>query len=242
MQALPGWEPQPETILLQSQKRRTSRLLSLILSPERYGSPRLLCLGAHSDDIEIGCGGTILRLISEIPQLAVRWVVFSATKIREPEARSSAAAFLQDVEDKKVDVCGFRDGYFPFQGAEIKDYFEAMKADFDPTLILTHQSADAHQDHRLIAQLTHNTFRDHLILEYEIPKYDGDLGNPVLFMPLTRGQIRRKVDILGQHFPSQAGRSWFCDETFLAMARLRGIGCNAPEGMAEAFYTKKIVL
>ena len=217
-------------------------MLPLVFSPERRGPLKLLCLGAHSDDIEIGCGGTVLRLISETPNLAVRWVVFSATKIREAEARGSAAAFLQGVVDKRIDVGGFRDGYFPFQGAEIKDYFEAIKAEFEPTLILTHCSADAHQDHRLIAQLTHNTFRDHLILEYEIPKYDGDLGNPMLFVPLAMDQIRRKIEGLNQHFLSQAGRSWFRNETFLAMARLRGIGCHAPEGVAEAFYTRKLVL
>jgi LmbE family N-acetylglucosaminyl deacetylase len=217
-------------------------LLPLILPPKDRGSLKLLCLGAHSDDIEIGCGGTILRLISEIPNLAVRWVVFSASQIREVEARNSAAAFLQGVADTRVDIAGFRDGYLPFQGADIKDHFEAIKAEFDPTLILTHWSADAHQDHRLIAQLTHNTFRDHLVFEYEIPKYDGDLGNPALFMPLTLDQARRKVEIIGRHFSSQTGRSWFCDDTFLAMARLRGIGCRAPEGVAEAFYVKKIVL
>ena len=232
----------PGGFLFQFPKRRTSQLLPLIFSPERRGSLKLLCLGAHSDDIEIGCGGTVLRLISEIPNLVVRWVVFSATKIREAEARSGAAAFLQGVIDKQIDVGGFRDGYFPFQGAEIKDYFEAIKADFDPTLILTHRYGDAHQDHRLIAQLTHNTFRDHLILEYEIPKYDGDLGNPVLFVPLTVAQSRRTVEAISRHFPSQTERSWFCDETFLAMARLRGIGCHASEGVAEAFYTRKIVL
>ena len=217
-------------------------MLPLIFSPESRGPLKLLCLGAHADDIEIGCGGTVLRLISEIPNLAVRWIVFSATKTCEAEARNSAAAFLQGVGDTRIDVAGFRDGYFPFQGAEIKDYFEAIKADFDPTLILTHWSADAHQDHRLIAQLTHNTFRDHLVFEYEIPKYDGDLGNPVLFMPLTLSQVRRKVEVIGRHFSSQTERSWFRDDTFLAMARLRGVGCRAPEGMAEAFYAKKILL
>jgi LmbE family N-acetylglucosaminyl deacetylase len=232
----------PGGFLFPFPKRRTTRLLPLIFSPERRGPLKLLCLGAHADDIEIGCGGTVLRLISDIPNLAVRWVVFSAIKIREAEARNSAATFLQGVVDKRIDVGGFRDGYFPFQGAEIKDYFETIKADFDPTLILTHQYADAHQDHRLIAQLTHNTFRDHLILEYEIPKYDGDLGNPVLFVPLTMDQICHKVEAISQHFPSQAGRSWFRNETFLAIARLRGIGCHAPEGVAEAFYTRKIVL
>jgi LmbE family N-acetylglucosaminyl deacetylase len=199
-------------------------------------------LGAHSDDIEIGCGGTILRLISEVPNLAVRWVVFSASQLREAEARDSAATFLQGVADVRIDVAAFRDGYFPFHGAEIKDYFEAIKSEFDPTLILTHWTGDAHQDHRLIAQLTHNTFRDHLVLEYEIPKYDGDLGNPVVFMPLGRDQIRRKVEIISRYFPSQTARSWFSDDTFLAVARLRGVGCRAPEGVAEAFYTKKIVL
>lgn len=224
------------------QKRRRSRLLPLIFPPEGRGSLKLLCLGAHSDDIEIGCGGTVLRLITEIPDLAVRWIVFSATGNREAEARNSAAEFLQGVVDKRIDVAGFRDGYFPYQGAEIKDYFEAIKADFDPTLILTHWYADAHQDHRLIAQLTYNTFRDHLVLEYEILKYDGDLGNPVVFVPLTREQVRRKVEALGRHFPSQTQRSWFCDETFLAIARLRGIGCHAPDGVAEAFYARKIVL
>jgi LmbE family N-acetylglucosaminyl deacetylase len=183
-----------------------------------------------------------LRLISEFPNLAVRWVVFGASKIREVEARNSAAAFLRGVEEKRIDVVGFRDGYFPFLGTEIKDYFEALKVDFDPTLILTHWHADAHQDHRLISQLTQNTFRDHLILEYEIPKYDGDLGNPVLFVPLTRDQVRRKIETIGTHFPSQSARNWFGDETFLAMARLRGIGCNAPEGVAEAFYARKLVL
>jgi len=139
-------------------------------------------------------------------------------------------------------VLGFRDGYFPFQGADIKDYFEALKRDFDPSLVLTHWQGDAQQDHRLLAELTHNTFRDHLVLEYEIPKYDADLGNPAFFfVRLSRVQIRQKVETTGRHFTSQRGRSWFSDETFLAMVRLRGIGCNAPEGLAEAFYAGKIV-
>ncbi len=138
-------------------------------------------------------------------------------------------------------MLGFRDGYFPFQGANIKDCFEAIKRDFDPSIVLTHWQGDAHQDHRLVAELTHNTFRDHFVLEYEIPKYDGDLGNPTFFVPLTQVQLRRKVETISRHFPSQRGRSWFSDETFLAMARLRGIGCNAPEGIAEAFYARKIV-
>jgi LmbE family N-acetylglucosaminyl deacetylase len=198
-------------------------------------------LGAHADDIEIGCGGTILRLVAEVPDLIARWIVFSGAGPRAAEARKSAAGFLENVSEKQIEVLEFRDGYFPFQGADIKDCFEAVKHDFDPSLVLTHWQGDAHQDHRLVAELTHNTFRDHLVLEYEIPKYDGDLGNPAFFVPLTQAQIGRKVQAIGRHFPSQGGRSWFSDETFLAMARLRGIGCNAPEGLAEAFYARKIV-
>jgi LmbE family N-acetylglucosaminyl deacetylase len=202
----------------------------------------LLCLGAHADDIEIGCGGTILRLVAEVPNIIVRWIVFSGAGERIAEARNSAAAFLQNVSETQIEVLGFRDGYFPFQGADIKDYFEALKRDFNPSLVLTHWQGDAHQDHRLVAELTHNTFRDHLVLEYEIPKYDGDLGNPSFFIPLTQAQVRRKVESVARHFSSQHGRSWFSQETFFAIARLRGIGCNAPEGLAEAFYARKIVL
>jgi LmbE family N-acetylglucosaminyl deacetylase len=216
-------------------------MLRVVLPPERQRPLKLLCLGAHADDIEIGCGGTIMRLATEVLDLIVRWIVFSGVGSRAAEARNSAAAFLEDVAEKQVAVLGFRDGYFPFQGADIKDCFEALKRDFDPALILTHWQGDAHQDHRTVAELTHNTFRDHLVLEYEIPKYDGDLGNPNLFVPLTQAQFDRKVEAIGHHFSSQRGRSWFSDDTFLAMARLRGIGCNAPEGLAEAFYVRKIV-
>jgi LmbE family N-acetylglucosaminyl deacetylase len=217
-------------------------LLSFVLPPERREKLKLLCLGAHADDIEIGCGGTVLRLAAEVPDLVARWIVFSGVGSRGAEARNSAAAFLEDISEKQIEVLEFRDGYFPFQGADIKDFFEAVKRDFDPSLVLTHWQGDAHQDHRLVAELTHNTFRDHLVLEYEIPKYDGDLGNPALFVPLTQAQVRRKIEIISQHFPSQRGRRWFSDETFLALARLRGIGCNAPEGLAEAFHVRKIVV
>ena len=216
-------------------------MLSLVLSPERLGPLKLLCLGAHADDIEIGCGGTILRLAAEVQDLIVRWIVFSGVGPREAEARNSAATFLENVTEKQIEVLRFRDGYFPFQGADIKDCFEAVKRDFDPSQILTHWQGDAHQDHRLVAELTHNTFRDHFVLEYEIPKYDGDLGNPAVYVPLTQAQLQRKLETIGRHFPSQRGRSWFSEETFRAMARLRGIGCNAPEGLAEAFYVRKIV-
>jgi LmbE family N-acetylglucosaminyl deacetylase len=217
-------------------------LLGLVFSREESRPLKVLCLGAHPDDIEIGCGGTILRLAAEFPDLVVRWVVFSGAGPRGAEAGNSAAAFLESIAKKQIEVLSFRDGYFPFQGAEIKDCFEKIKDDFDPSLVLTHCQSDAHQDHRLLARLTHNTFRNHLVLEYEVPKYDPDLGNPVFFVPLTRIQFQRKVDNILRHFPSQRGRSWFSDETFLALARLRGIGCNAPEGVAEAFYSTKITL
>lgn len=216
-------------------------MLRLILPPVADRPMKLLCLGAHADDIEIGCGGTVLRLAAELPDLAVRWIVFSGDGTREAEARNSAGAFLQAAHESRVEILKFRDGYFPFQGAEIKDRFEALKHDFAPSLILTHWRHDAHQDHRLVAELTHNTFRNHLVLEYEVPKYDGDLGNPNFFVPLTRAQVDRKVTAIREHFPSQHGRGWFTDETFFAMARLRGIGCHAPEGLAEGFYASKIV-
>jgi LmbE family N-acetylglucosaminyl deacetylase len=216
-------------------------LLRLVFPTDTLGSFRLLCLGAHSDDIEIGCGGTILRILTELPSVVVRWIVFSGDERRGTEARNSAAAVLGNVSQKQIEVLGFRDGYFPSQSADIKDCFETVKRDFDPTLILTHRQDDAHQDHRLLAELTFNTFRNHLVLEYEIPKYDGDLGNPNFFVPLTRVQLQRKIDSISHHFVSQRGRGWFVDETFIAMARLRGIGCNAPEGIAEAFYARKIV-
>ena len=178
-------------------------------------------------------------MLAELPSVVVRWIVFSGDERRGTEARNSAAAVLGNVSEKQIEVLGFRDGYFPSQSADIKDCFEAIKRDFDPSLILTHRQDDAHQDHRLLAELTFNTFRNHLVLEYEIPKYDGDLGNPNFFVPLTRAQLQRKIDTISHHFVSQRGRSWFVDETFIAMARLRGIGCNAPEGVAEAFYVQK---
>jgi LmbE family N-acetylglucosaminyl deacetylase len=212
---------------------------TLPLAAER--PPKLLCLGAHADDIEIGCGGTILRLIAEAPALSIRWIVFSGDGTRAAEAQSSAAHFLQGVNESRIELLKFRDGYFPSQSADIKDFFEALKREFEPSVILTHWQGDAHQDHRLVAELTHNTFRNHLLLSYEIPKYDADLGNPNFFVPLTRAQLDRKTAALRAYFPSQHGRGWFTDETFLAMARLRGIGCNAPEGLAEAFYSTKIV-
>lgn len=210
-------------------------MLRLQLAPE--APLHILCLGAHADDIEIGCAGTLLRLRSEYPGLTLHWVVFGAAGGREAEARHSAAAF-----GAGITVPGFRDGFFPYEGAAIKERFEALKREAKPSLIFTHWRGDAHQDHRVIAELTHQTFRDHLVLEYEIPKSDGDLGNPNLLVPISRAQLDRKSGHLLEHFASQAPRPWFTAETFNALARLRGIACNAPEGLAEGFYAPKIVI
>ena len=207
------------------------------------GAPlRILCLGAHCDDIEIGCGGAVLRLLAERPGSTVRWVAFASNPARESEARAGAAAFLEKAADRQVVIHKFRDGYLPFQGAEVKDAFEAAKADFRPDVVLTHHRHDRHQDHRMVAELTWNTYRDHVILEYEIPKYEGDLGTPNLYLPLTEAVARRKIDLVVRSYPSQAGKRWFRPETFEAVLRLRGIECNAPDGFAEAFHATKLVI
>jgi LmbE family N-acetylglucosaminyl deacetylase len=206
------------------------------------GAPlRILCLGAHCDDIEIGCGGALLRLLAERPGSTVRWMVFSSNPIREAETRAAAGELLAGAAQREVIVKQFRDGYLPFHGIEVKDAFEAAKRDFQPELILTHHRHDRHQDHRMVAELTWNTYRDHLVVEYEIPKYEGDLGTPNLYFPLPAAAARRKIDILMRSYPSQAGKRWFRPETFEAVLRLRGIECNAPEGFAEAFHATKLV-
>jgi LmbE family N-acetylglucosaminyl deacetylase len=206
------------------------------------GAPlRILCLGAHCDDIEIGCGGALLRLLAERPGSTVRWMVFSSNPTREAETRAAAGELLTGAAHREVIVKQFRDGYLPSQGTEVKDAFEAHKRDFQPELILTHHRHDRHQDHRMVAELTWNTYRDHLIVEYEIPKYEGDLGTPNLYFPLPAAVARRKIDTLMRSYPSQAGKRWFRAETFEAVLRLRGIECNAPEGFAEAFHATKLV-
>jgi LmbE family N-acetylglucosaminyl deacetylase len=208
------------------------------LSPVRL--EQILCLGAHADDIEIGAGGTMLRLLQEHPGAKVHWVVFSARGPRQIEAQQSASLFLEQAGARKVSTLDFRDGFFPYQGEAIKEAFEVLKAEVDPDLILTHASGDAHQDHRLINELTWNTFRCHSILEFEIPKYDGDLGRPNVFVPLTSETCQRKIDHLVAAFPSQAGKHWFTDETFRSILRLRGIECGSH--YAEAFFGRKLLL
>jgi len=205
------------------------------------GPLRVLALGAHADDIEIGCGGTLLRLAAERPELEVTWVVFCSTPERATEAQASAELFLQDVPRKRIVVKEFRDGYLPWLGAIVKDAFEALKSTVSPDLIFTHFREDRHQDHRTISDLTWNTWRNHLVLEYEIPKYDGDLGSPSFFSQLSAPLLDRKVELLLRAFPSQAGRSWFTGDLFRAVARIRGMECVAPDGFAEAFYCRKAV-
>lgn len=215
-------------------------MLQLALNPQ--AETRILCLGAHSDDIEIGCGGTILRLIEQNPRLHVRWVVFSASPQRRREAQAGAAYFLAGAARAEVSVCAFRDGFFPYIGAEIKDYFEQIKAEFTPDLVFTHYRHDRHQDHRQISDLTWNTFRSHLILEYEIPKYDGDLGQPNVYVPLDEATARRKIALTVQAFPTQHDKPWFRAETFEALMRVRAVECKAPAGFAEAFHCRKMVI
>jgi LmbE family N-acetylglucosaminyl deacetylase len=203
---------------------------------------QILCLGSHADDIEIGCGGTILRLAEQHPGCVFHWVVFSASGPRRAEAERSATLFAGPTRLKGPLLKTFTDGFMPFVGAEVKAAFEELKQFVEPDLILTHNHEDAHQDHRLVSELTWNTFRDHLILEYEIPKYDGDLGRPNVFVPLEQEVCQKKICHIMGCFPSQHTKRWFQEDTFRSIMRLRGMECNAPSGYAEAFYCRKLVL
>ncbi|MBV9623090.1 MAG: PIG-L family deacetylase [Acidobacteria bacterium] len=216
-------------------------MIRLHLDSNAAGALKVLCLGAHSDDIEIGCGGTILWLAERYPSCQFHWAVFSATGVREAEARCAANLFAGSLL-KGLLLHSFQDGFMPYSGADIKALFEKELKPLSPNLILTHRGADAHQDHRLISELTWNTFRDHLILEYEIPKYDGDMGRPGVFVPLPSQLWRRKISYIIDTFHSQRGKVWFQEETFTSLMRLRGMECNAPDGYAEAFYGRKILL
>ena len=202
---------------------------------------RILALGAHADDIEIGCGGTILRLLEQNPASEVCWVVMGASGRRRAEAVESASRFLANAKRKEIIVKEFRDGYFPYMGAEIKDFFEELKRNSAPDLILTHYREDLHQDHRLVSELTWNTYRNHLILEYEIVKYDGDMGSPNFFVHLTESMVRKKIKVIMDSFESQRQKNWFTEDMFSAILRLRGVESNAPEKHAEGFYCRKII-
>jgi LmbE family N-acetylglucosaminyl deacetylase len=213
----------------------------------RLGAPgdrlSVLCLGAHSDDIEIGAGGTLLTWLAQGLKLDVFWCVLSGGQdVREAEARASASDFLQGAASAQVKVMPFKNSFFPSQEHEIKPWFESLKSWANPDLILTHRRDDLHQDHREVCRHTWATFRDHVILEYEIPKWDGDLGQPNLYVPLTAEVLQRKIDLLVAHFGTQRGKDWFDEETFRGLARLRGMESRAPEHYAEAFFARKLVL
>ena len=215
-------------------------MIQVNLDAAAHGGLKVLCLGSHSDDIEIGCGGTILRLAHQYPDCVFYWVVFSATGVRATEAQCAALRFAGSARLKNPILKAFPDGFLPFSGAEVKTVFEGLKQEVSPNLIFTHSRKDAHQDHRLIAELTWNTFRNHLILEYEIPKYDGDLGQPNFFVPLEPDVYKNKVQFIIETFQSQHPKPWFQPDTFLSLMRLRGMECNSPSGYAEAFYCRKV--
>jgi LmbE family N-acetylglucosaminyl deacetylase len=202
---------------------------------------KVLCVGAHSDDIEIGCGGTILRLLSEYDDVEVHWVVLGSNGKRNGEALASAKKFLAAAKKKQIVIKNFKESFFPYIGGEIKDFFEELKKSVSPDIIFTHYRNDLHQDHRLILELTWNTFRDHLILEYEIVKYDGDLGSPNLFVHLDEATCRKKICLIMECFKSQKNRDWFTPDAFLSILRIRGIESKAPEKYAEGFYCRKLV-
>jgi LmbE family N-acetylglucosaminyl deacetylase len=210
--------------------------------PDRGAAYNVLCLGSHCDDIDIGCGGTILHLLDRYPKTSVYWVIFSSDKLRAAEARAAAAVFLKEAKSKKVIIKNYRDAFFPTLGERIKEDFEKLKQEFQPNIVFTHYRDDLHQDHRLISELTWNTFRSHLILEYEIPKYDGDFGRPNFFVPLEESFCRKKIDTVQRSFVSQHNKHWFEEETFFATLRLRGMECASPTRYAEAFYCRKLVL
>jgi LmbE family N-acetylglucosaminyl deacetylase len=215
------------------------KALSLARAGERLS---VLCLGAHSDDIEIGAGGTLLSWIADGVRVDVLWCTLGALGDREREARAAAGDFLEEAASARVETLQFRDSFFPEQSAQIKEWFEALKSRVAPDIVLTHRRDDAHQDHREVSRHTWSTFRDHLILEYEIPKWDGDLGRPNVYRPLASAVLERKIDLLMKHFGTQRGKHWFDEETFRGLARLRGMECRAPQRYAEAFFGGKVLL
>jgi LmbE family N-acetylglucosaminyl deacetylase len=216
-------------------------MMKLKLNAGDDGALKVLCLGSHSDDIEIGCGGTILSLIEQYPECIVYWVVFSAIGDRKDEAQRGAESFAGS-RLKGPHLKSFQDGFMPYVGSDLKAVFESELKQISPDLIFTHNGKDAHQDHRVISELTWNTFRNHLILEYEIPKYDGDLGRPNVFVPLESELCQKKIRYIMDAFRSQRTKLWFEENTFLSLMRLRGMECNAVSGYAEAFYSRKLVL
>ncbi len=211
--------------------------------PSLNTTQTILCLGAHSDDIEIGCGGTILELIDANPSIDIHWVVLSGDEQRAQEAQAGAERFLgRDTGRHQVHLKSFRDSYFPAQWEQIKDWFHELSQKVQPDLVFTHRRDDMHQDHRVVSELTWCTFRNHLVLEYEIAKYEGDLGQPNVLIPVSQTNAQSKIDLLMDCFGSQRSKAWFDDETFRAMLRLRGLESNSASGYAEAFHCRKMCL
>jgi len=200
----------------------------------------VLCLGAHADDIEIGCAGTLLTWLAQCPELRITWVVWSASGARRDEAQRSAEAILSNCKHKEIYVESFRDAYFPSDWGDIKERMGQIAASSDAEVVFTHRLEDRHQDHRVIGELTWNAFRDQMVLEYEIPKYEGDLSPPNFYVPLAEEVAERKIKLLHKFFPTQTTKDWFADSTFHALMRIRGLEARAPSGMAEAFHGRKI--
>jgi len=217
-------------------------VLKLALPPAPKDGYRMLAVGAHSDDLEIGCGGTVMRLAEEGLLGEACWVVLSGDEQRAGEARAAASVFLEGVPKTEFVLEQFRDGFFPYDGGAVKDVFERLKRELRPDLVFTHRREDAHQDHRLVSELTWNTFRDHLVLEYEVPKYDGDLRSPNVFVELSEELCRRKVDAILGSFGSQTTRHWFTDDVFWSLLRLRGLESCSWTGYAEGFHARKVAL
>jgi len=204
-------------------------------------APRILCLGAHSDDIEIGCAGTLLQWARQRPEIEVMWVVLSAAGERAAEARRSAKALLPKQQPQLV-IAEFPDGHLPSEFPRAKAFLAGLRERFVPDVVFSHRLEDRHQDHRLIAELAWQLWRDQLILEYEIPKWEGDLGLPNLYVPLDKALAERKLRHLIKHFGTQRSKGWFNEEVFRSLMTIRGIECRAESGLAEAFHLRKAVL
>ena len=231
-----AWLPLKPSVL---RTEETIKKLSGLFDPVPQ---KILCLGAHCDDIEIGCGASILRLIEANPACEIHWLVFTSSPERKLEAEEAARLFLKNARSQFVSVLDYKDGFLPYLGAEIKDRFEKLKQEFSPDLIFTHYRNDLHQDHRFLCELTWNTFRNHLILEYEIPKYDGDLGSPNVFITVSEAMLEQKIEYLFQAFKSQRSKHWFTPDLFRSLPRLRGMESNSQTTFSEAFYCRKLCI
>lgn len=216
-------------------------IAGLRITPPTDRALRVVALGAHADDIEIGAGGLIQRLVADTPSLSIRWLVASATPERRREAEKASSRLVGSVSDCTLDIGDLRDGFLPFLGPAPKEWL-IRHAGFEPDIVICPRGEDLHQDHRLVGQLAWQVFRSSLIFEYEIPKYEGDLGRPNVYVVLDRATAERKVATILEAFPSQRSRRWFEPETFWALLRLRGIEAASPTGFAEAFHASKIVL